>query len=65
MTARSARIPVATDSLSDADLVRKLLSEEFDNVSISTDPERSVEDFERRKPEVLVLAFNTLEKAER
>jgi CheY-like chemotaxis protein len=63
--ARNARILVATDSLSDADLVRKLLSEEFDNVSISTDPDRSVEDFERRKPEVLVLAFNTLEKAER
>lgn len=63
--ARNARILVATDSLSDADLVRKLLSDEFDNVSISTDPERSVEDFERRKPEVLVLAFNTLEKAER
>jgi CheY-like chemotaxis protein len=62
---RSARILVATDSLSDADLVRKLLSDEFDNVSISTDPDRSVEDFERRKPEVLVLAFNTLEKAER
>jgi CheY-like chemotaxis protein len=66
MTAtRSARILVATDSISDADLVRKLLSEEFDNVSISTDPDRSVEDFERRRPEVLLLAFNTLEKAER
>lgn len=64
-SARGARILVATDSLSDADLVRKLLSEEFDNVSISTDPDRSVEDFERRKPEVLVLAFNALEKAER
>ncbi len=64
-TARNARILVATDSLSDADLVRKLLSDEFDNVSISTDPDRSVEDFERRKPEALVLAFNTLEKTER
>lgn len=60
-----ARVLVATEVLSDADLVRKLLADEFDNVSISTDPDRSVEDFERRKPEVLVLAFNTLEKAER
>jgi CheY-like chemotaxis protein len=62
---RNARILVATDALADADLVRKLLADEFDSVSISTDPDRSVEDFERNAPEVLVLAFNTLEKAER
>jgi CheY-like chemotaxis protein len=64
-TVRKARILIATDSASDAELVRKLLADEFDDVSVSTDPERSVEDFERRKPQVLVLAFNTLEKAER
>lgn len=60
-----ARILVATEVVVDANLVRKLLSDEFDNVSISTDPERSVEDFERTRPAVLILAFNTLEKAER
>jgi CheY-like chemotaxis protein len=62
---RNARILVATEVLSDAALVRRLLAEEFDDVSISTDPERGVEDFKARKPEVLVLAFDTLEKAER
>jgi CheY-like chemotaxis protein len=64
-SARDARILVATDSPSDADLVRRLLADEFEHVSLSTDPERSVEDFEQREPEVLVLAFHTLERAER
>lgn len=62
---RNARILVATDALADADLVRKLLADEFDNVSVSTDPDRNVADFERCAPQVLVLAFNMLEKAER
>lgn len=61
----NARILVATDVVVDAGLVRKLLSDEFDTVSISTEPDKSVEDFERIKPQVLILAFNTLEKAER
>lgn len=61
----NARILVATDVVVDAGLVRKLLSDEFDTVSVSTDADKSVEDFERVKPQVLILAFNTLEKAER
>lgn len=65
MTPAAAKILIATDAASDAELVRKLLSDNFDNISISTDPDRSIEDFERRRPEVLVLAFNMLEKAER
>lgn len=64
MNSRSP-ILVATEVVVDANLVRKLLSDEFENVSISTDPEHSVEDFERTRPAVLILAFNTLEKAER
>lgn len=61
----NVRILIATEVVADASLVRKLLSEEFENVSISTEPDRSVQDFERCKPQVLILAFNTLEKAER
>lgn len=61
----TARILVASDVIVDASLVRKLLSDEFENVSLSTLPEKIVEDFERVKPQVLVLAFNSLEKAER
>lgn len=59
------KILVATEVVSDADLVRVLLNDEFENVVSSTDPERAVQDFEKHRPEVLILAFNSLEKAER
>jgi len=58
-------ILIASDSTADAALVKKLLDSEFDQVFVSTDPERAVEDFERRRPDVLVLAFDSLEKSER
>lgn len=59
------RILVASDIVSDAELVRRLLRDEFEKIFLSTDPDRSIEDFERIKPDVLLLAFNSLEKAER
>lgn len=62
---RKARILVATDVATDAALVRKLLSDDFDHIVCSTDPDRSVDDFDAARPEVLILAFNDLEKAER
>jgi len=58
-------ILVATEVGSDADLLRRLLSDEFENVTTSTDPERAVQEFEKHRPQVLILAFNNLEKAER
>ena len=62
---KGSAILVATEIVDDADLVRKLLSAEFDRVVVSTDPERAVQDFEKHHPAVLILAFNSLEKAER
>lgn len=64
MTAKP-KILVATEVIADADLVRVLLNDEFEDVVMSTDPERAVQDFEKHRPEVLILAFNKLEKAER
>lgn len=61
----AARILVATDVVGDSDLVRKLLRDEFDHVVGSTDPDRAIADFEKQRPEVLLLAFDGLEKAER
>lgn len=60
-----ARILVATQVVGDANLVRKLLQDEFDNVAVSVDSERGVDDFEKQRPDVLILAFNGLERAER
>lgn len=65
MSARAARLLVASDVATDAEVVVKLLAEEFNDISTSIDPDHAVEDFERCQPQVLVLAFNTLEKAER
>lgn len=58
-------ILVATEALADAQLIKKLLDEEFDNVAISTKSELAVQDFEQHRPAVLVLAFDSLEQAER
>ncbi len=61
----SANILVATDIIPDAALVRDMLNQEFDHVFTSTDPARAVTDFEQHRPDVLILAFNQLEKSER
>lgn len=64
--ARTARsILIASDNVIDAALVRKLLSGSFDDVFVSTDPDKIVEDYEHRQSRVLVLAFDALAKAER
>jgi CheY-like chemotaxis protein len=60
-----ARILIATDNATDGNLVRRLLSDEFENVTVSAFPDRHVADFERCKPAILLLAFNSLEMAER
>jgi CheY-like chemotaxis protein len=59
------RILVATDVVSDADLIQRLLHDKFENIVVSTDHEHAVEDFEKNRPEVLILAFKNLEKADR
>lgn len=62
---RPGRILVASPSGSDAELVRKLLGDEFDDVVVSIDPHQAAGDFDRVMPQVLVLAMHPLEKAER
>jgi len=60
-----AKILVASDNPGDAALVKELLTQEFEQVFLSLHPDLAVQDFECRAPDVLVLAFNTLEKSER
>lgn len=47
MSARAARLLVASDVATDAEVVVKLLAEEFNDISTSIDPDHAVEDFER------------------
>jgi len=60
----SAPILVASDAQTNASVMSKLLSEEFDGVRSSWVPDAAVSDFEACLPHVLVLAFEELEKAE-
>jgi CheY-like chemotaxis protein len=62
---RTARILVASDNVADANQILEGLAEEFDSVRASTNPGRAVQDFEEYAPEVLVLAFDGLERAQR
>ncbi len=59
-----APILVATDSPSNATLIAELLSGESANICTSTDARCAVDDFEKIRPAVLVLAFDSLEKAD-
>ena len=58
-------ILVVTDIITDATLVKKLLNPEFDHVFTCTDTDKLAGDFVRYHPNVLVLAFNSIEKSER
>jgi CheY-like chemotaxis protein len=64
-TPKTAVILVACDNPSDANQIKQTLNNEFDKVFISTNPNAQAHDFESHRPSVLVLAFNSLEKAER
>lgn len=57
-------IMIVTDVVTDAELVRDLLKDEFENLVLSTDSDRTVKDFEKHCPGLIILAFNKLEKAE-
>ncbi|MEP6968814.1 MAG: response regulator [Betaproteobacteria bacterium] len=62
---KDAFILVASDKRSDAEMVQELLALHFDNVSTSTNEDTQVSDFDHRPPEILVLAFDSLDKAQR
>lgn len=60
----TATILIASNNVTDAALIKKLLEAEFNNVFVSIAPDRIMEEFELRRPNVLVLAFDALEKSE-
>jgi hypothetical protein len=56
MVTEAARILIAAEAGSDADLVRRLLLGAFPKVGVSTDPAALAADFDLHRPQVLVLA---------
>ena len=61
----AAKVLVASDNADDARQILRQLSFDFSRVELSTDADCYVEDFGRYAPNVLVLAFDSLEKAQR
>lgn len=61
----AANILIASDNGTDAELIERLLKIEFRDVQTSTDPGAVAADFDRLQPNVLLLAYDSLEKAER
>jgi CheY-like chemotaxis protein len=60
-----AKVLVASDNVDDAQQVGRQLTDDFANVRLSTDGDRFLQDFEEHGPDVLVLAFDRLDKAQR
>ncbi len=60
-----ANILISTESKQDAILIKKLLNTDFDKISTSTDPNQAIADFFHHLPNILILAFNSLEQSER
>ena len=61
----TARILVVAADSADARMIARFISEDFEDVQTATDQERMVDEFEAYEPQVLVLAFRTLEESER
>ncbi|MBX9965818.1 MAG: response regulator [Burkholderiales bacterium] len=60
-----AVILIAGENVDNAKVVKRQLETDFNRVFLSTASERAVQDFDEHLPKVLVLAFDSLEKAER
>jgi CheY-like chemotaxis protein len=59
----AARVLVASDNADDATGIVEQLKRDFAQIRTSTDPDKAVDDFEACQPGVLVLGFNTIDKA--
>lgn len=61
-----APILIAASKVSDADLLRRLLDADFTNIAHSTDPDpdQLIADFDKAPADVIILAYETLEKSE-
>lgn len=65
MNLETLKVLVVTDVAADAAQIARLLADHFEQIETSTIESRFIADFERVKPDVAVLAFTSLERAER
>jgi len=62
---RDTKVLVASDNADDARQIQRQLKVDFTDVQLSTDADRYLQDFEQHAPDVLLLAFDGLDKAQR
>jgi CheY-like chemotaxis protein len=62
---KKSSILIATDLISDAQMVKAMLIEEYGCIAVSSIPTKAAEDFEASQPDVLILVFSAVELAER
>ncbi len=55
---------IATDVRTDADLLRRQIGADFGAIAVSSSLDSAAADFEAHRPKVLLLAFNSLAKAQ-
>lgn len=60
----NGRILIASNQKAEAETLRSQLTADYPNIMVSFDPEHYVEDFERFKPDVLLLVFDKIEDAQ-
>ena len=60
----NGRILIASNQKAEAETLRSQLTVDYPNIMVSFDPEHYVEDFERFKPDVLLLVFDKIEDAQ-
>lgn len=65
MNLETLKVLVVTDVAADAAQIARLLADHFEHIETSTIESRFIADFERVQPDVVVLAFTSLERAER
>jgi CheY-like chemotaxis protein len=63
-TRKTSSILIATDLLSDAQMVKGMLVNEYARIAVSSSPTKADEDFNASQPDVLILVFSLLELAE-
>jgi CheY-like chemotaxis protein len=61
----AAKVLVAGDDAREARQLVEILKNHFENVECSTDGDAAATEFEKHAPEIIVLAFKSLEQAER
>ena len=65
MNLETLKVLVVTDVAADAAQIARLLADHFEHIETSTIESRFIADFERVQPDVVLLAFTSLERAER